>query len=250
MDLGIKLENGIIKTIAYREPIFRRQIGVSFKPIMIAKSLEDGLSDLVKSAQEEEQEACWMYMHDNSRWYNLASEPTDRIDKLGNMRSGTVNGYLPLYLGDKQKTHYHTHTKRFIEQNVEDELKEAMLRHNGDELEILNKMLRKCHFLDAIFPSDTDIGNYKSHNERRKNSNMDFGIVSPEFFAQIEIDAAEISPKAEQEYVELLKKMPRETITGLGVDAWINIPLIELAQEYCKKLNAGIPGLSIKIRKH
>ena len=251
MELGIKLENGNARTIAYRKPLFRKRIGVSFKPIVTAKSLEDGLADLIRVAQNDEQEACWLYVHDDSKWYNFASESIDEI--AGDVHSvGVVQGFMPLYLKNKRKTHYHTHPKRVLEQETEKALKYLRVLHpewDNTSMAIANEFFKKSHYMNSIFPSGKDIDSYVQMVQLEEGNGLDFGIVSPEFITQIELDAAAISPETEQKYRELYEPLQHSLFKEFSGEIWINTPIRKLAEETCKRLNT-IHGLSIKIREH
>ena len=229
------------KEITYKKPLFRSRIGVSYKPIVIAKSLEEGLDDLAKTAQEEEQEACWLYVHDDSEWYNLASKPAEEI-------FGRIAGFeerdLPI-VGNKRYIDYHTHPKRCLEQEMKEVLEEKRELHpelNAQELE----QLKKAIYVYCSLPSSTDIGNYIRYVHEERRDNLHFGVVSPGFIAEIELDAALIRPGYEFRYEGLQLSLNKE----FSREVWAKASALELAQEYCKKLNAGIPGLSIKIRQH
>ncbi|MEK6864085.1 MAG: hypothetical protein AABX27_02240 [Nanoarchaeota archaeon] len=237
MDLGIKLENGIIKTIAYEKPLARR-IGVSAMPIVIEKSLEEGLDDLAKTAQEEEQEACWLYVHDDSKWFNLVSEHFEADTQNGHM-VGIVQGYMPVNLGNKRKTHYHTHPKKSVDEAIRQDLKIS--------LAIAGKWEKNCHLLNYIFPSVNDIESYMLVAPKQP-VNMDFGIVSAEFIAQI--DSVPFSPNIEVRriYTQMYERFHYNSI-GNSVMENPQMLLHELAETHCKKLNR-IRGLSIIIRGH
>ena len=229
------------KTTVYRKPIFRRQIGVSFKPIYLERSHEEGLADLVKSAQEDEHEACWLYVHDEGRWYNLANKP---IEETFSAVAGIEERDLPI-VGNKRYIDYHTHPKRCLEQEMKEVLEEKRELHpelNAQELE----QLKKAIYVYCSLPSSTDIGNYIRYVHEERRDNLHFGVVSPGFIAEIELDAALIRPGYEFRYEGLQLSLNKE----FSREVWAKASALELAQEYCKKLNAGIPGLSIKIRKH
>ena len=237
--------------IIYKKSLDRDNIRVSFEPIFINKSLEDGLADLVKSAQNDAQEACWMYVHDESRWYNLASKPLDEIVN-GRHQIGIIQNLMPDF-EEKRITHYHTHPVILANETEEEALKQLQKSHSEwdiIDLAIANMMVRKGHIIDTIFPSSIDIGAYVRHIEWEKKKNLDFGIVSSEFIAQIEIDPAVVSLETEQKYYEFYERLQSSLINELKHPSWVNASVRYLAEISRRRINSEIPGLRIKIKKH
>ena len=237
--------------------IYKRSLnnlGVSFEPIMIAKSLEEGLADLVTSAQNDAQEACWMYMHDESRWYNLAVE--EELDEEESYSTGVVT-QMPIFK-DKIASHYHTHPKSVNKKVVDQKMKKLdKLKPQWDDFDriIMEMVIGKGIYINNIFPSEQDICSYMKHiaNIRKGLANIrEFGVVSQNFTSHTEIDPDVINTEIEQIYSaskEGAEKYMAEYMAAETAAFMTNDHDLKLAEETCRRLNA-IQGLSIKIREH
>lgn len=238
--------------ISYKKSL--DNLGVSFEPIFINKSLEDGLADLVKSAQNDMQEACWMYVHDESRWYNLAVE--EELEDEDKSSIGVVIR-MPIFK-NKSVSHYHTHPDSVIKKDVDRTMKKLYkLNPKWDSLDmaIEKEGLQKSNYIKNIFPSEIDICGYIEYMANVQNGIGDireFGVVSQNFTSHTEIDPNIINTGIEQIYLasmEGAEKHMTEYMTAEVAAFMTNEHDLKLAEETCRRLNT-IPGISIKIREH
>ncbi|MFA5887912.1 MAG: hypothetical protein WC852_04340 [Candidatus Nanoarchaeia archaeon] len=226
-------------------------LGVSFEPIFINKSLEDGLADLVKSAQNDAQEACWLYVHDESRWYNLAFE--EELEEEDKYSIGVVTKIL--ILKNKKVSHYHTHPKNIIQKDVDKTMKKRYkLNPQWDSLDMaIEKLgLQKSNYIQNIFPSGIDISMFIANIQKGLGNIWEFGVVSQNFTSHTEIDPDIINTEIEQIYrasMEGAEKYMAEYMSAEVAAFMTNEHDLKLAEETCRRLNT-IPGLSIKIREH
>ncbi|MFH1065536.1 MAG: hypothetical protein V1734_03460 [Nanoarchaeota archaeon] len=227
------------KNLAYRKIPSRMHMGVAFEPIVIEKRFEEGLADLVKAAQEEEQEACWLYVHDDSRWYNLAAaEDGFRTELYG----------IPVFKG-KRKTHVHTHPKSLIEEVMELSLKympKRYLKLYADKLELF----REWESILLSLPSDEDISTYIPNVRGEGGEGLDFAVISPKYISQVALSHP-INPKTERIFHRLFyNKMPLDFIKELGPTISIKTPAVEFAKECCRHLNNAIQEFNMDIKEH
>ena len=229
-------------------------LGVSFEPIFINKSLEDGLADLVKIAQEEEHEAAWLYVPYFGEWHNLALKkikPDEVIAYYGVTGEGIIEREWPDF-GDIKKTHYHTHPKSFIENELRKvltktrELNPDLPERIMSTVEILQ---RKIMYTVLSLPSYGDMDSYIDFAVNHGMDNTDFCVVSPHFIVQTVIDPNSISANAEEEYLAIYQIISPAIAKEKG-RASLDMPIAELAKETCRRINSQIPGLSISIREH
>ncbi|MBU2637793.1 MAG: hypothetical protein KJ955_02375 [Nanoarchaeota archaeon] len=240
-------------TITYNKSI--GNIGVSFEPVCIAKSLNEGVADLVRTAQEEKQEACWLYVHDDRKWYNLSGERINELREDGLLMEGIVMHAPPEHVKGKAKSHFHTHPKAFMDREADIALKNILTISRdipGKAVEELKRILKKAAYVIEGLPSSGDIETYLDLALEGEDNQTDFFVVSPLFVSQVRIDpyrAEElVNILASEKYEELQKK--EALLDERHMTAYRFYPVINLAENLCRRINEEIPGIEIKLKAH
>lgn len=232
--------------------IYKRSLdslGVSFEPVFIAKGMEGGLADLVTSAQNDMQEACWLYVHDDEKWYNLASGLFSMKEGQGRYIESVDCTDIPVSAG--KRTHCHTHHKKVLEKALYDFIKNNPQYNSPLAAGITSpsgQAFWNQGFAALILPSTNDIAAFIDYKCNPEGEGMDFCVVSPLAIAQIDVDPILINLGAVERYEELIYDIRKIILSELET-AVIKPPAVELAEETCRRLNT-IPGLRIKIKEH
>ena len=158
----------------------RKTLFLSTKPYYLERSREDGETDLERIVDKADDEGCWLFDADNSRWYNLVKGHFKTGVEYGELSWGCENislrkaGKNVLELG--KCTHYHTH-----QANVREYLKHLELNKKIDnKLSEKDKRVIDCSTNVTIsIPSVTDIFCYSVILTKIPTLNIDFRIASP-----------------------------------------------------------------------
>jgi len=158
----------------------RKTLFLSTRRYYLERSREDGEKDLERIVDNADDEGCWLFDADNSRWYNLVK---------GHLKTGVEYEELPwgcenIFLGKAGKnvlelgncTHYHTH-----QANAREYSKQLLLnRQLNKNLSEKDKRIIDCNTNIAIsIPSEKDILTYACILTISPNLNIDFRIASP-----------------------------------------------------------------------
>lgn len=227
------------------------KLSVCFEPITIAKSLEEGVADLIESSQREEQEACWLY--DSGIWHNLSSEAVEGVRADGYKEIGIVQNLPPSVQGRKA-LHYHTHPRTFLERDAQDALDKILAQYQmpPKAVEGLRRTLRKGSYVIQGLPSFGDFKTYLDLILEAGAEKMDFFVVSPMLVSQMKIDpekAEELADsRAEEKYKEL--QIEEVQLSEQKLRKYQFHPVINLAEDLCKKINQGISGIELTVRTY
>lgn len=225
----------------------RKKLYIVDKPRYMNISLENGENDLSEISKSGVKEACWIFSHDQERWYSGSLELLQFEGGAG------IRGYNAdlSQLGSKV-THYHTHNKGLLENEIEKLMKESRIQaiKNGKDFkeEYFRMVAHNLSYLGAFIPSQDDMkSSVNMIHTTSRNTDLEFKIFTDGHETVLTLDRLKIN----NDLVSRFKKLYTEFLTETEVERFSHQNAIQtLLPEYVSKINNANLGVSLNMTLH
>jgi len=233
------------KPVNFHKPWLRNKLCDTTKHYVILKSREEGEKDLEKIAAEGSREACWMYAHEASAWYNLATEYIEGTESIS-----IVSYSLDFSEIGTGFTHYHTHQKKGEGELLRQAIK-ATMRNDAERIDKMQKQeiclyQRSLIAIIMALPSDMDIYAYYYTTQQNPKCKINFKIANPYGITSVKLLEKSTEPKkAAEDYNEAYN----QTMAYGQMGVYTDMKIMEAITDAIDSLNIcfeNVLELSIK----
>ena len=147
----------------------------------IERSRQDGEADLERLVDAVEQEGCWLFTPNTSRWYNISTGQWDEYGNKNMLIKKRASIAIPIVsqMGGIA-TLYHTHPR-----NLYYQAQKAFTNGTDNAPKVIPEDYMKCQEIQTSFPSSGDMSGFMNFLRLNQDSHIDFRLVSPQGSMQI-----------------------------------------------------------------